>query len=64
MDKTQWRKSSRSVSQTSGDCVELADLSGVVGIRDSKNPRAGHLSVSREQLGLLVGKVKAGELDR
>ncbi len=33
-----WRKSSRSGS-TGGNCVEVADnLSGVVGVRDSKDP--------------------------
>ncbi|MBM0236632.1 DUF397 domain-containing protein [Micromonospora sp. ATA32] len=34
----QWRKSSRS-SGNGGACVEVADnLSGVVGVRDSKDP--------------------------
>ncbi|MBE1490060.1 DUF397 domain-containing protein [Plantactinospora soyae] len=33
-----WRKSSRS-SGNGGNCVEVADnLSGVVGVRDSKDP--------------------------
>ncbi|MFC6016820.1 DUF397 domain-containing protein [Plantactinospora solaniradicis] len=33
-----WRKSTRS-SGNSGNCVEVADnLSGVVGVRDSKDP--------------------------
>jgi hypothetical protein len=30
-----WRKSTR--SNGSGDCVEVADLGGVVGVRDSKD---------------------------
>ncbi|MGK5442053.1 DUF397 domain-containing protein [Micromonospora sp. URMC 105] len=34
----QWRKSTRS-SSNGGDCVEVADnLTGVVGVRDSKDP--------------------------
>lgn len=37
-----WRKSSLS-NET--DCVEVAHRSGVVGIRDSKCPEAGHLTV-------------------
>ncbi|OLT29563.1 DUF397 domain-containing protein [Actinomadura sp. CNU-125] len=42
---TRWRKSSRSGSQ--GDaCVELAALPGGVGLRDSKAPDVGHLTLS------------------
>ncbi|MFV2112311.1 DUF397 domain-containing protein [Micromonospora sp. LOL_025] len=40
MDLTgaQWRKSTKS-GGNGGDCVEVADnLSGVVGVRDSKDP--------------------------
>ncbi|MFI7078775.1 DUF397 domain-containing protein [Micromonospora sp. NPDC049903] len=38
MTDAQWRKSSKSGSN-GGDCVEVADnLSGVVGVRDSKDP--------------------------
>ena len=35
MDR-RWRKSSRSGNVT--NCVEVADLGGRVGVRDSKNP--------------------------
>lgn len=38
-----WRKSSRSGSGTNGACVEVAFVSAAVGVRDSKNPAAGHL---------------------
>jgi uncharacterized protein DUF397 len=36
-----WRKASRSA--TSGQCVEIAHGTGVVGIRDSKNRAGGRL---------------------
>lgn len=56
-----WRKSSRSNTQ-GGDCVELAALSGSVGIRDSKNPAGPILSVDRAQLGRLVHRIKHDEI--
>jgi len=43
-----WRKSSRSTQGTSGECVEVAQLAHAIGLRDSKNPRLGHLALSRE----------------
>ncbi|MTD53486.1 DUF397 domain-containing protein [Amycolatopsis pithecellobii] len=39
-----WRKSS--YSGGGNDCVEVALFTGHVGVRDSKNPDAGALSVS------------------
>ncbi len=53
-----WRKSS--YSQGGGtDCVELAALEGSgCGIRDSKNPEAPHLVVSRSVLAALVQGIK------
>jgi hypothetical protein len=57
-----WRKSSYSGSE-GGTCVELADLTTAVGIRDSKNPEGPRLVVSRRALSSLLGHVKSGDLD-
>jgi hypothetical protein len=56
-----WRTSSYTKE---GNCVELAELGNRgIGVRDSKNPSAGHLRVGREALRSLVGRIKAGQLD-
>jgi hypothetical protein len=57
-----WRKSGHS-GDNGGNCVELARLPGVIGIRDSKNPAAGHLAVTTADLGAIFGRIKAGELE-
>ncbi len=55
---SEWRKSSYSPTINS-DCVELAALEGSGrGIRDSKNPEAPHLVVSRSALAALVQGIK------
>ncbi|GAA2262484.1 hypothetical protein GCM10010402_17590 [Actinomadura luteofluorescens] len=52
-----WRKASR--SNTQGDeCVEVANLGGRVGMRDSKAPEAGHLLVSPQAFGALMDRLK------
>ncbi|HXA62693.1 MAG TPA: DUF397 domain-containing protein [Streptosporangiaceae bacterium] len=63
MSQPVWRKSSRSTTQ-GGECVEVADLSGAVGVRDSKNPAGGNLSLSGRRFASLVSRVKRNELDR
>ena len=50
---SRWRKSSYSGSHE-GDCVEIADLNGHIGIRDSKNPAAGHLTLTRQAFTTLL----------
>ncbi|MFI0355340.1 DUF397 domain-containing protein [Actinomadura sp. 9N407] len=63
MPVMQWRKSSYSGGE-GGQCVELAALNAfAVGIRDSKNPSAPHLTVARDELASLVGRIKSGDLD-
>ncbi|GAA4074236.1 DUF397 domain-containing protein [Actinomadura miaoliensis] len=61
-EPTVWRKASRS-SSTGGDCVEVADLANAIGIRDSKNPNAGHLELAPAAVRELVRRIKAGDLD-
>jgi hypothetical protein len=57
-----WRKSTYSGVQE-GECVEVADLGGAVGVRDSKTPDAGYLTVSAESFAALVARVKRNEYD-
>ncbi|MCP2336032.1 DUF397 domain-containing protein [Actinomadura rupiterrae] len=56
-----WRKSS--YSDAGGqNCVELGDLeAGVIGVRDSKAPDAGHLTIAADELGLLLRRVRRDE---
>ncbi|WP_026415773.1 DUF397 domain-containing protein [Actinomadura oligospora] len=53
-----WRKSSYSGNTGSSECVEVAALEPVVGVRDSKAPGAGHLRVSREAFAELLGRLR------
>ncbi|WP_149262225.1 DUF397 domain-containing protein [Actinomadura sp. K4S16] len=50
---TRWRKSSYSGSNE-GNCVEIADLHDHIGIRDSKNPASGHLTLTRQAFTTLL----------
>lgn len=59
-----WRKSSYSGDPDEPDCVELAQFDGSVGVRDSKQPRHGHLTLDGETFRSLLNRVKSGELDR
>jgi hypothetical protein len=63
MSSPRWRKSSYTEGGTSSQCVELARLGAGVGIRDSKAPEAGHLTVTRRTVASLVGRIKTGDLD-
>ncbi|WP_433246059.1 DUF397 domain-containing protein [Actinomadura nitritigenes] len=54
---TTWRKSSHS-DETGGHCVELARLSRGVGVRDSKNPAAGHLELPRQSFAALLDHLR------
>jgi uncharacterized protein DUF397 len=57
-----WRKSSRSGAQE-GACVEVARLVDGVGVRDSKNPDVGQLTVSVAEFDRLLSRIRAGKLE-
>nr|WP_254716749.1 DUF397 domain-containing protein [Actinomadura sp. WMMB 499] len=57
-DLPNWRKSSHS-GHEGGDCVEIADLTPVIGIRDSKNPDGAKLALDRVAWRALVREIKA-----
>jgi Domain of unknown function (DUF397) len=58
-----WRRSSRSNDQ--GLCVEVADnLTGVVGVRDSKDPGGPVLAVSPPGWAAFVGAARSGRFER
>lgn len=42
-----WRKSSRSSGEGDVECVELADVDSLTGVRDSKNPAGPVLTFPR-----------------
>lgn len=56
-----WRKSNRSNSEQ--ECVEVAHSSSAIGIRDSKAPQNGHLTLDRTTFTDLLTRAKAGDLD-
>jgi hypothetical protein len=57
-----WRKSTRSTNQ-GGACVEVSRMTGLIGIRDSKNPALGHISLDVERFTALVRRIKNNEMD-
>lgn len=56
MQRLIWRKSSYSATQ--GECIEVADLSTGIGLRDSKQPEAGHLTVTTEAFSRFLRQIK------
>lgn len=55
--KTTWRKTRHSDGQ-GGACVEVASVPGGTGVRDSKNPGAGHLTISQDAFHTLLTNLK------
>jgi hypothetical protein len=55
-----WRKSSR--TQANGQCVELADLSDRVAVRDSKDPSGPVLFFGSGHWGRFLSGIKRGSL--
>ncbi|MEV0660845.1 DUF397 domain-containing protein [Actinomadura luteofluorescens] len=58
----QWRKSSYSGGVNDEHCVELGRLApgAGIGVRDSKTPDAGHLTLSPTQFARLIEQIKQG----
>ncbi|MFB4303277.1 DUF397 domain-containing protein [Actinomadura sp. NTSP31] len=56
----QWRKSSYSGTANDDVCVELGRLApgAGIGVRDSRNPEAGHLTLTSAQFTDLVSQIK------
>ncbi|GGV01111.1 hypothetical protein GCM10010182_18220 [Actinomadura cremea] len=54
----QWRKSSYSGSADDDVCVELGRLAAGVGVRDSRDPGAGHLALTVSEFAGLVDALK------
>ncbi|MEU6746328.1 DUF397 domain-containing protein [Spirillospora sp. NPDC046719] len=65
MSEPIWRKSTRSGTGGAGgeECVEVAALAEERGIRDSKAPEAGHLTLSLDTFAQLIDRVKRGDLN-
>ncbi|GAA4372138.1 DUF397 domain-containing protein [Actinomadura verrucosospora] len=56
----QWRKSTRSSGVNDEDCVELGRLAAGarIGVRDSKDPDGGHVSMTAAQFAGLIAEIK------
>ena len=58
-----WRKATRSTGANTG-CVEVAgNLAGITAVRDSKNPQAGAIVLSRAAFATFLRDVKTGRYD-
>ncbi|MGK5557192.1 DUF397 domain-containing protein [Actinomadura kijaniata] len=56
--EVKWRKASRS-TENGGHCIEVADLGGIIGIRDSKDPDGPKVVLGREEADALSKFVKS-----
>lgn len=62
MTGLQWRKST--VSNPSGNCVELAELSdGAIAVRNSRHPTGPTLIYTRAEISAFILGVQGGEFD-
>ncbi|REE95461.1 DUF397 domain-containing protein [Thermomonospora umbrina] len=60
LNGARWRKSTRSQAETQ-NCVELARVGGVIGVRDSKDPDGPHLAFSLKDVRAFIGGVRAAD---
>jgi hypothetical protein len=58
-DPLTWRKSSYSTSN-GGNCIEVANTSHVIVVRDSKNPGDAALTFTRSNWRAFINHAKAG----
>jgi len=61
-ESSHWRRSTYSDS-SGGDCVEVADLSAAVAVRDSKDPDGPKLVIGRDAFAALTRGIRAGRYD-
>jgi hypothetical protein len=59
--KARWRKASRS-SASGSDCVEVTAVTGVIAVRDSKDPEGPVLVFDRDAWRQLAERVSGGKL--
>jgi hypothetical protein len=62
MSATLWRKSSYSAAVD--NCVEVADLPVGIAVRDSRNPKLGHLAFPGTEWAAFIHAVREGGLGR
>jgi hypothetical protein len=61
LSRAVWRRANR--SQQGGNCVEVANLSQVIAVRDSKNPGGAKLIFSDESWRWFADRVKRGRYE-
>jgi uncharacterized protein DUF397 len=61
LDRLSWRKAKR--SKANGNCVEAAAASGVIVIRDSKDPHGPVLRYSSDSWRSFLGETRLGYFD-
>ncbi|MEV2220528.1 DUF397 domain-containing protein [Nocardia vinacea] len=62
LSDAEWFKSSH--SQPSGDCVEIAFVNGVIGVRDSKDQAGPALVFTPGEWDTFTAGIRSGDFDR